>query len=163
MASEANFIEAVNFTIEEEGGSKLVNDPSDPGGLTKYGIASKYHPGVDIKGLTRDQAVGIYRKEYWQASGCPKLPRGFALALFDNAVHHGVWGATVALQSALGTTADGIIGLRTVAATMWFGAKQRLDDYLITRLFEYFQTAPDDKRLGFCRRVLRLKELISNG
>jgi lysozyme family protein len=47
-----------------EGGSQIVNDPNDPGGLTKYGIAQKFHPGVDVKNLTLLQAVDIYKKKY---------------------------------------------------------------------------------------------------
>ena len=49
------FIERV---LVHEGG--YVNDPRDPGGETKYGIAKRSYPGVDIRNLTRAQAVGIW-------------------------------------------------------------------------------------------------------
>ena len=47
-----------------EGG--YVFDPDDPGGMTKYGICARSYPSVDIKNLTRDQAVAIYYWDFWQ-------------------------------------------------------------------------------------------------
>ena len=44
-------------------------DPDDPGGETKYGIAQRDHPGVDIAELTMDGAVVILRTEYWTYDG----------------------------------------------------------------------------------------------
>ena len=41
------FEEIIDKVIEHEGG--YVNDPDDPGGETKYGIAKKSNPDVDIK------------------------------------------------------------------------------------------------------------------
>ena len=43
------FEEIIDKVIEHEGG--YVNDPDDPGGETKYGIAKKSNPDVDIKTL----------------------------------------------------------------------------------------------------------------
>ena len=57
-------IKWVVYTLE--GGEKFTDDPNDPGGPTKYGIAQTYHEGVDVKSLTEEQAFEIYYKEYWQ-------------------------------------------------------------------------------------------------
>ena len=43
------FEEIIDKVIEHEGG--YVNDPDDPGGETKYGIAKNSNPDVDIKDL----------------------------------------------------------------------------------------------------------------
>ena len=56
------YIEIENV-IKHEGG--YVNDPSDPGGETKYGISKKAYPKVDIKNLTLDDAIEIYKDDYW--------------------------------------------------------------------------------------------------
>ena len=45
------------------------NDPDDPGGETKYGIAQRDHPGVDIAGLTMEGAGIILRTQYWCYDG----------------------------------------------------------------------------------------------
>ena len=60
-----DFQKAVDDLIDNwEGG--YVFDPDDPGGMTKYGICARSYPSVDIKNLTRDQAVAIYYRDFWQ-------------------------------------------------------------------------------------------------
>ncbi len=55
----------LRFIIKyNEGG--YVNDARDYGGETKYGIAKRFHPDVDIKNLTVDQAIEIYKKDYYK-------------------------------------------------------------------------------------------------
>lgn len=83
-----NFDEAFKIVIGHEGG--YANDPKDPGGETKYGIAKKFHPGLDIKNLTLDEAKEIYRSEYWEPAGCNGLPYPEDLIVFDTAVNMGV-------------------------------------------------------------------------
>jgi lysozyme family protein len=48
------FEDIVGAHIEIEGG--LVNDPLDPGGMTKYGISKRFNPDVDVENLTIEQA-----------------------------------------------------------------------------------------------------------
>jgi len=60
-----DFQKAVDDLIDHwEGG--YVFDPDDPGGMTKYGISKRSYPMLDIKSLTRDQAVAIYYRDYWE-------------------------------------------------------------------------------------------------
>ncbi len=47
-----------------EGG--YVNDPDDPGGETMFGISRRSYPHLDIFNLTRDDAIGIYYRDFWQ-------------------------------------------------------------------------------------------------
>ncbi|MGO8945431.1 MAG: glycosyl hydrolase 108 family protein [Syntrophobacteraceae bacterium] len=60
-----DFQKAVDDLIDNwEGG--YVFDPDDPGGMTKYGISARSYPTVDIKSLTRDDAIAIYYRDFWQ-------------------------------------------------------------------------------------------------
>jgi lysozyme family protein len=80
----------IAWTIAREGGATFTNYAWDPGGPTKYGIAGKYHPGVDIEHLTLPAAEAIYVKEYWTPAGCDALPEPLTLNVFDAAVNVGV-------------------------------------------------------------------------
>ncbi|MDZ7804703.1 glycoside hydrolase family 108 protein [Thiohalophilus sp.] len=106
---------AMAWVIKTEGG--YVNDPQDPGGETKYGISRRAHPGIDIKNLTVDEATELYRIDYWDAYRCGELPPAFGLFLFDSVVQHRPGDAVKILQRAIGTTVDGDIGPKTIAAT----------------------------------------------
>src|SRR5216684_3047737 len=59
-----DFVEAVTAVLLDEGG--YGNDPADPGGETNWGIDIRTHPNLDIKNLTRDEAITIYYKDWWQ-------------------------------------------------------------------------------------------------
>jgi hypothetical protein len=61
---KTTFEEIIEIVLEHEGG--YVNDPDDAGGETKYGIAKRWYPDVDIKNLTKEQAKKIYHTDYWR-------------------------------------------------------------------------------------------------
>ena len=65
MAYPDSFLKAVALVLKHEGG--YVNDPNDSGEETNWGICKRFHPDVDVKHLTRDQAIEIYFNDYWQA------------------------------------------------------------------------------------------------
>lgn len=71
---------------EIEGGAKIIRDA---GGVTKYGIAQKFHPTVDVENLTEEDAKQIMFDEYWLACGCDKMTWTMALCVFDCAVNQG--------------------------------------------------------------------------
>lgn len=50
--------------MEHEGG--YVDNPSDPGGETKYGISKRSYPTLDIRNLTKTHAAEIYERDYWR-------------------------------------------------------------------------------------------------
>lgn len=83
-----NFRKSLQFTLKWEGGYSY--DASDPGGETKWGISKRYHPDVDIKNLTAEQAADIYAKEYWDACGCDDIPFPMCTVVFDTAVQPGI-------------------------------------------------------------------------
>lgn len=83
------FEKIANFVIDKlEGGNTIVQEPN--GGIAKYGINSKAHPDVDIENLTREDALAIYKEEYWDKPGIGSLPPHMRLPVFDTAVNHGV-------------------------------------------------------------------------
>lgn len=105
---------AFEKVIGHEGG--YVNDPRDPGGETKYGISKRAYPNINIRALTLDQAKSIYKRDYWDRCHCDQLPVIVRFHVFDAAVNSGVKQASIWLQRAVGADADGIVGVRTVAA-----------------------------------------------
>jgi lysozyme family protein len=110
------FDECVKIILAHEGGDKITRDPYDKGGLTKWGISQRAHPDLDIENLTEEQAKQIYKKEYWDFAKCDRLPDYCRLIVFDCAVNQGVARAALFLQRACGTTVDGAIGPKTMAA-----------------------------------------------
>lgn len=82
---KGSFDKAFKITIGLEG--NYSNDPDDPGGETKFGIAKRYHPNIDIKNLSLEQAKDIYYTEYWLPSGCDNVPFPMDICLFDSAVN----------------------------------------------------------------------------
>ena len=121
-AFPSQFENAVGLVLQHEGG--FVQHPSDPGGATKFGIThatlarARGHPVSvdDVRSLTREEAIAIYRRLYWDAVRAEELPPGLDLAVFDLAVHSGPLRAVRMLQAVLGVEADGIVGPVTLAA-----------------------------------------------
>ena len=94
----------------------LVNDPDDAGGLTKYGIAQRFHPELDVLNIDFATASEVYYSDYWVKSGCDKISGLVAAYVFDMSVMSGVYEGDKLLQMALGVAADGIFGPQTDAA-----------------------------------------------
>lgn len=113
------FVAAVNRVLGDEGG--LVRIAGDPGGLTRYGISSHEYPSLDIASLTRDGAIAIYFRDFWQRFNYALLPPALAAKVFDLAVNIGPSHASKCLQRALRAAGhpvaeDGVIGAETSAA-----------------------------------------------
>lgn len=116
----------IDRLLSHEGG--FTDDRRDPGnwtggkigvGLlkgTKFGIAANTYPTLDIKNLTRGQAVEIYRRDFWERARCDRLPPAIAFQLLDGAVNSGIAQASRWLQRAAGTADDGMIGPVSLAA-----------------------------------------------
>ena len=118
-AYSAEFLIAVQGVLADEGGDS--SNPADAGGVTRFGISARAHPGVDIATLTRDGAVKIYWDEWWLRFGFEQLPAAIAVKTFDLAVNMGGSNAIECLQRALRAsgvpvTEDGAMGPATVTA-----------------------------------------------
>lgn len=64
-----NFPYAVAVVLRHEGGYS--NNPKDPGGATNFGISSKFLRSIDfykkdVKELTEDDAIEIYKIHWWE-------------------------------------------------------------------------------------------------
>lgn len=116
-----------------EGGGKL---HTDQGGPTKYGIAQKWHPHVDVANLTREGAVQIYYDQYWRRVRGDELPEVVALALFDAVVNQAQ--AIKLWQEIVGVPADGIVGPATLRASQAM-PEERVVAYLVARHCYYEQ------------------------
>jgi lysozyme family protein len=109
-----NYDTAINRLLGNEGG--YVHDPDDPGGETKWGISKRSYPGINIKDLTREQAIALYRRDFWDRAGLESQPLVIGFQMLDFAVNSGAGTALRALQRAAGVADDGHIGPHTLAA-----------------------------------------------
>lgn len=125
----SNFDICMKFTGLAEGGyTKLTNDP---GGETNYGISDARDGQLDglisgvpasggglisvpVKQLTHDQALAIYRRDYYTPICGDQLPAPVAVAVFDFAVNSGVANAIKALQRSCSVAQDGVLGPMTL-------------------------------------------------
>ncbi len=105
---------AIDRVLASEGG--YVNNPLDPGGETNWGISKRSYRTVNIKSLTRDQAVAIYKRDFWDAASGDTLHPAIAFQSLDFAVNSGCDIARRYLQRAAGVADDGYIGPVTLAA-----------------------------------------------
>ena len=129
--------------------------PSDPGGLTKFGISSRFFPEVRKREFSEADAIAIYKEKYWTACKCEELPEALAFMLFDAAVNQGQTQAIRMLQRTLNIPADGIVGPETVAAAGLAVGVTTLADFAARRTFVY-GCIPTFQRfgLGWQRRAI---------
>jgi len=98
-----------------EGWARIVNDPADAGGLTKYGISKRAYPHEDIMNLTEARAKELYWNDYYLKLNIPGIVSDrLAWQVFDMGVNAGVNRAARLLQEIVGTVPDGIIGEKTL-------------------------------------------------
>lgn len=121
-----NFTQAIDRTLGLEGG--YVNNPNDPGGETQWGISKRSYPHVDIKNLSRQAAIDIYKRDFWDMVHGDELPPGFAYQALDSAVNSGIENTVRWMQRAAGVADDGHWGPVTKAAIL---AKSQADLVLL--------------------------------
>lgn len=109
-----DFDAMIDRVLGDEGG--YVNHPSDPGGVTNWGISQRAYPNIDIKSLTREQAKTIYAADYYARGQMEQLPPAVAYQVLDIAVNHGVGTAVRMLQRCVGVADDGHVGPVTIKA-----------------------------------------------
>jgi len=74
----------------------------DPRGIeTKWGVASTAYPDLDIKALTKPEAMEIARSNYWVPARVTVAPPKVQYALFDMAYNAGTATAVRLLQRAM--------------------------------------------------------------
>ena len=139
-----NIEQFLNELIQREGG--YVNDPTDRGGATKYGITEAVARANGYKGhmkdLPIDVAKAIYKKQYWTSPRFDQvniINSKVAEELLDTGVNCGVAFAKPLLQRALNLlnnqgkegwsdlAVDGIYGPETLSALKTYFAKRGKD------------------------------------
>lgn len=113
----SKFDEFIQRVLTNEGG--YTDGPGDPGNWTggrvgignrlgtKYGISAASYPSLDIKNLTRSDAINIYRRDFWNKIDGDLLPDAVGYSVLDGAVNSGPKRAMVWLQKAAEVTPDG--------------------------------------------------------
>ena len=153
------FYQEIKKVIEREGG--YVNDPDDPGGETKYGISKKAYPNVDIKNLTVDDAVELYKDDYWLPAKIERLPDKLQGQYFDMVVNQGIAKSSKILQRACNgknkdkIKVDGKVGPNTIKATVKL-EPDRLRAYRIMEYARLAMTRPELEKYyyGWVKRAM---------
>ena len=158
--------------VAREGG--YVNDPSDPGGPTKYGVTLETMRSLgidldgdgvvteaDVKRLSRSRAIAIFVEHYYHRPHLDTLPEALQPSVFDMYVNSGT-NAVKILQRLVTTMGfacadDGVIGPKTIAAVQAAARTQPAyiaDAYAIARRNYYFRLAdacPDSRKYARTR------------
>lgn len=139
----------INEIIETEGG--YINDPSDSGGETKYGVtvkvARKFGYFDPMEDMPRFIAFEVYSEKYWEAvrgDSLLSISEGLAREVCDTGVNMGPNRAITFLQRALNAfnmrgeiyddlVVDGKIGQKTILAVKSY-LKHRHEGALIKAL-----------------------------
>ncbi len=163
-----NFDSAIGFVLGNEGGYE--ENPNDAGGATNFGISLRFLKslapdvlrkyglppdlGVDeIRNMTRDQAIRIYRGEFWDHAPFEKIINGkLCNYIFDCCVQHGIaQGIKIAQHACLATfkdkdalKIDGVLGSHTIA-------KINYGSFLL-------MPALLAERAAFCRRLAKIRK-----
>lgn len=137
-----NFNQAFKDVLVYEGG--YVNDPDDPGGMTNMGITAKTLAEFtgrrlstitekEMRSLTKEQVMPIYKRKYWDACKCDQIPAGLDTQVFDFAVNSGPARAIKELQKCLRVEDDGVLGPVTLKHISTFPLDLLIREYAEAR------------------------------
>lgn len=97
------FDAVVQDMLKVEGGYNASDGNS--GAPVNFGINQRTNPDIDVKNLTRDGAIKLYRERYWNAIDAGNLPGQLQATAMDAAVNQGVGWTKQALAEAGGDVA----------------------------------------------------------
>ena len=151
------FDDIIEKVLEHEGG--YVNDPTDAGGETKYGISKRAYPDEDIKELTIERAKELYKRDYWDRYRTADLPDRLRHIYVDMCINMGGGRAIKILQEACNSKnankidVDGGIGPATIKAATNV-EPFRLRAYRVMFYAELVMKKPEQERfwVGWFRR-----------
>lgn len=152
-------------TKEHRRACGYVNDPSDSGGETKYGIAKNANPDLNITKLNWDAANRIYYRRYWLPGDCESMNARLAALHFDSCVQHGIGRAAKFVQQAVGADVDGDIGPQTLGLVEAVDVFQLCDAICDARSLFYHAIVtarPDQIKFlgGWLRRIDEMRKFV---
>lgn len=145
--------------VAREGG--YVDDPDDPGGPTKFGVtihtarrlgldldADGDVDAADVRQLTRQQAVEIFVRDYFERPRIGMLPEALQPSVFDMQVNAGAQAVRILQRllrdMGLEIAVDGVIGPETARAAqvaLEMAPDHLVDAYGIARRNFYYALA----------------------
>lgn len=144
------FVKIINRVLSAEGG--YVNNPNDPGGETKWGISKRSYPELNIRELTRDDAIAIYFRDFY--SQVKMLDDKIVYQGLDFAVNSGSSAAISHLQKSVGAAPDGAWGPHSAELYAAMDPNDVLFLYLSERLeFMTYCKNWKDASAGWARRI----------
>jgi len=162
-----DFYTAFERMILNEGGYTLHNDPVDRGGMTYAGISRKHWPNwegwAELDAGREPDAETVrdfYRINFWQATqGDAINDQRIAMTIFDFAVNAGVRTAAILAQTVVGSTPDGKIGPKTLAALNAYDPDLFMARFALAKIARYVAIVTRDRSqqrflLGWIVRVL---------
>lgn len=151
MSAAPGFFEAVAIVLRLEGVDS--DHPADRGGRTRYGISAwawRRHLVLTgqptdrpIEELDLEEAVAIYRRDYWNAGWCEAMEWPLSLVHMDSMVQHRK--AVALLQDVAGAATDGILGPRTLEAVQAADPDDLAEELLWRRLAYYRELLLSDR------------------
>jgi lysozyme family protein len=111
------------------------------------GIAKKFYPDLDIKNLTRNQAIEIYFRDYWSKMKLQGInDENLILHVFDMGVNAGIRSSIKMVQRLVKAEADGVIGPQTEGLINNYPG-DIVGDYKAQRKMYYFSIARRNENL----------------
>ena len=164
-----NWPQCFALVLKNEGG--YVDNPADPGGATNLGCTKAVWEQYigrsvtkdDIKALTPNDVMPLYKAKYWDTIKGDDLPEGVDYAVFDFAINSGPSRAAKALQSVLSVTVDGQIGSATLRALETANSREVATAVCEARL-AFLQSLPTYGTFGkgWSRRVAEVEQTAFN-
>lgn len=130
----ANFRKAIEIVLKHEGG--YVNDPLDAGGETNFGISKRSYPNLNIKRLTRQEAIDIYKRDFWDKNRLEEIKSDdVATKLLDTIVNIGASPNAKIVQRVCNIltgsrlNVDGIMGTKTLTLVNTIDEQKFLEQF----------------------------------
>lgn len=133
-----------------EGG--LTMDPRDKGNWTggkvgvgelkgsNFGISAAAYPNEDIKNMTMDRALYLFKRDYWDKYKCNQLKDPMSIMVSDFAYNSGIWAIKI-LQKCLNVKQDGIIGPITIGKCNSISQALLIENYKNQRM-QFLRSLP---------------------
>ena len=167
----ADFIKALERTLQNEGGYILETVAGDKGGQTYAGIARNIFPHwegwslIDSGDLTsaslKKDVQEFYRTQFWNPIQGDNIQNDeIAFSVFDFAVNAGIKTSVRAAQVAIAQTPDGILGTGTLAAINRALAPEFIILFTLAKIARYVNICNKNREqskflLGWLNRALK--------